>query len=233
MSDPRVGEPIDPDVALGRFGEEVLRWNRSINLVSRRDAESRVGDLMAESRQAWAVLTASGDAIRERWPALASLEHWHYLDLGSGAGFPGLVWSILFERASGDFPSPGSLRLVEPRGKRGDFLERQIRLARLSRTTVLRDAWGSKLTPPPLSRVPRAGLITMKALALDDERIVRGWQRYLSGAVAGVLETHLLIVRFIRPGADQDEDALQLPLPGREAVLSLTCHEVPSSNRPE
>lgn len=52
----------------------------------------------------------------------------HWLDVGSGAGLPGIVLAILH---------PGHVTLVEPRRLRADFLQRVSARLDLSNTTVL------------------------------------------------------------------------------------------------
>ena len=52
----------------------------------------------------------------------------HWLDVGSGAGLPGIVLAILH---------PGPITLVEPRRLRAEFLQRVVDELGLSNTTVL------------------------------------------------------------------------------------------------
>lgn len=66
---------------LETFAATLLRWNATINLVSRRDAEQIWQRHIADSLQLAAFATP--------WPARAT-------DLGSGGGFPGLVLSIAY-----------------------------------------------------------------------------------------------------------------------------------------
>jgi len=73
--------PPDADPGLQRFAELLVRWNGSINLVSRRDVASLWTRHIADSLQ----LARCWNEPPER-----------AIDLGSGAGFPGLVLAIRF-----------------------------------------------------------------------------------------------------------------------------------------
>jgi 16S rRNA (guanine527-N7)-methyltransferase len=76
------GPPPDSSPELRRFVDLLLRWNRSINLISRAD----VADV-------WTRHVADSLQLADHWgdppPARG-------IDLGSGAGFPGLVLAIRF-----------------------------------------------------------------------------------------------------------------------------------------
>ena len=73
--------PPDAPPALRRYVELLLRWNRAVNLVGPRDVPLLWTRHVADSLQL-------ADVWRRR-PARA-------IDLGSGAGFPGLVLAIAF-----------------------------------------------------------------------------------------------------------------------------------------
>lgn len=106
------GEGMD---ALVPYVTEVLEWNRSLSLVSRKDPIAACERLLLESIELGRVL---------------HVEACHRVaDVGSGAGFPGLVWGLLY---------PGlTLVLIERREKRALFLERTSRRLGLRHVSVL------------------------------------------------------------------------------------------------
>lgn len=90
---------------LGRFARAVLEWNDRLNLVSRRDAANVFRKHIAASA---GVLTVAEPMIGERW-----------VDVGTGAGFPGMVIKILRPHLA--------ITLVESSHKRCVFLEAVVR----------------------------------------------------------------------------------------------------------
>jgi 16S rRNA (guanine(527)-N(7))-methyltransferase RsmG len=71
-----VGVPRETEEAIRRFAELLLRWNRRINLVSERTIDDLWQRHVADSLQLLPLLPDAPTPL---------------LDLGSGAGFPGLV----------------------------------------------------------------------------------------------------------------------------------------------
>lgn len=96
------------------FAADVLRFGRSRNLVSRVDPEGEVARLIEESVLAGALLRSGS------WARL--------LDIGSGAGFPGVIIASLFPERT--------VILSERRQGRGDFLERAVAHLGLRRARV-------------------------------------------------------------------------------------------------
>ena len=88
-----------------RFGADVLRYNRAQNLISRRDPERQLAQLVEEC-------VAAGTAIGERGYGGRA-----WSDAGSGAGFPGMILACL------DPEQP--ITLLERRQGRCDFLRRE------------------------------------------------------------------------------------------------------------
>ena len=114
---------IDLDAALCDrlllYTAELLKWNRRINLVARETTEEQLLEIhMLDSLTLLPLLEASN-----RSP--------HLLDVGSGAGFPGLVLACAL--------NDGRFTLVEPRQKRVTFLRHLIRQLGLSNTEVVAD----------------------------------------------------------------------------------------------
>ncbi len=103
---------------LARYSLELLKWNRKVNLVARKTSlEELIEKHFLDSLTLLPVLE---DIV----PAKGEL-----LDVGSGAGFPGLVVKVA---------RPGRpVSLLEPRLRRVAFLEHIIRLLSLDAITVL------------------------------------------------------------------------------------------------
>ncbi len=195
---------------LSRFRDEVLRWNESFSLVSRVDTEARVDALLAEGLASFGVL--AGEIMAEVCRSLGEADtSFEYIDLGSGAGFPGVVWHLLMQdRPISDCRHGGSL-LVEPREKRAWFLDRMIRILGLEGCDVGVDRWDQRsslrVEDKPSSML---GLITLKALLLTDQEVVEGWKRYRGEDLGPIA-----ICRFLSSAQDLDEGIRsKLGLPG-------------------
>lgn len=198
-----VNERDDLDRALSRFRSEVLRWNASFNMISRIDTESRLEALIDESLASFGVL--SGEVLGGSNPVLQdSPRRIQYVDLGSGAGFPGMLWHLLWGLSGiPDTDHAGSL-LVEPRDKRAWFLEYAASLLELEGLRVGMDQWGRRVglrSDDDSGQI--TGLVTLKALHLTDEAILAGWRRY-----RGAAKDALVICRFHPPATPLD-DALR------------------------
>ncbi len=200
--------------ALERYAAELERWNRSINLVSRRDPGLRIQELMMEAVASWKLLVQRWDEIWDHAPP----HHWCYLDLGSGGGFPGMVWSLLFERGDWPHAAPEHAHLVEPRLKRVAFLERQVLILSLSRTAVIPHGWPSLPTDKwePLLSLP-AAFVSMKALALPDREVFRPWNR-----LGEQEQRQVALVRFVKAPDSVGEQRNRLPIPGTHSALHVT-----------
>lgn len=96
---------------LARFGEMVIRENEAQNLISPATCATIWNRHLADSAQL---------LLHARAPT-------SWLDVGSGAGFPGMVIAILLDRP---------VTLVEPRAKRADFLRHAAGALALSNATV-------------------------------------------------------------------------------------------------
>ena len=129
--------------------QELLRFNRSTNLISRMDPELRAVALMQECVRAGLGLSA--------------LPGGPWLDLGSGGGFPGVILGCLCPEQS--------IVLLERRRTRAEFLERVVRLLRLDACRVIVGD-GLDESPGGLRR-GSFSLATAKAVAAPAE--VVGW----------------------------------------------------------
>lgn len=125
MNDPAHDAQCIVDKAVSRFDcvhhglataylAEVLKWNQSVGLVSRKDPIAACERLLLESLEL-AQLLGLGDG--------------RVADIGSGAGFPGVIWALSF---------PGvDVTMIERREKRALFLERACRLLPLANATAV------------------------------------------------------------------------------------------------
>jgi len=94
--------------SLSFLASKVRKWNSKINLVSKSSAADLMVRHIADSLQLVDLVSPN-------------CEHW--VDLGSGGGFPGLVIAI-FSRESG---YPQRLTLVESDVRKGVFLREMVR----------------------------------------------------------------------------------------------------------
>lgn len=95
---------------------ELMKWNRRVNLIARNTPESQV------------VESHFLDSLT-LLPLLSEPEEIHLLDVGSGAGFPGLVLACVRREAR--------FTLGEPRQKRVSFLRHMIRTLGLTNVEVV------------------------------------------------------------------------------------------------
>ncbi len=132
-----IGLGIDlDDEALDRlttYLAELMRWSRRINLIARDTSVNQAIELhFLDSLTLLPLLRASEAPI-------------HLLDVGSGAGFPGLVLACALAEAR--------FTLAEPRQKRVTFLRHLIRILGLANAEVVADriephvhAWQGRFT---------------------------------------------------------------------------------------
>jgi 16S rRNA (guanine527-N7)-methyltransferase len=109
--------PPEPWPSLAPYLDEVVRWNEKTDLTAARSPEELVDLSLADA----AVLAAASgmDPPGSSW-----------IDVGSGAGAPGLVLAMLLPEIR--------TTLVEPRDRRVAFLRSTIGTLRLPRVTVER-----------------------------------------------------------------------------------------------
>ena len=142
--------------AISRYVDLLLRWNARINLTAVRDAESIVTRHFGESLFLAAHFFPASSRP-ETNAGTAGLQH--ALDLGSGAGFPGLPLKI--------YAPELRLTLVESNHKKAAFLAEVIRALQLADTSVFsgRLELGQKETQAvlPLGIQP-AHLVTLRAV---------------------------------------------------------------------
>ena len=219
--DARPGPAARPlDERLDRFRAAVLRWNRSINLISRVDPDHQVTALIAECQAALSLLEGPGGPAALAGSGLG--RGLAYADIGAGAGFPGIVWCLTLAAA-------GRLSrgwLVEPRERRAWFLARSVRDLGLHLVEVVPARWGDWAARNAITHGlgeiaadhPHL-LLSLKALRLDDAGIVGGLPPPGPRGPASVV-----VVRFLpRDRGESDVVAPQTPAagwsPGRRTVL--------------
>jgi len=100
---------------LGTYLAELQKWNKRINLVAKAPLETVIESHFLDSLTLLPLVRKCSE------PGL--------MDVGSGAGFPGLVLKIVCP----DLP----VILIEPRGKRCSFMRQVIRSLKLKEVSVL------------------------------------------------------------------------------------------------
>ena len=105
------------------FVEELFTWNPDIGLVSKRETPSVVTRLIERSIHLWDFVC---EALAGEHAA-ANLRR--VVDIGTGAGFPGLVWKMLAPELD--------LVLVERKERKVAFLERVIARAGFAGVTAV------------------------------------------------------------------------------------------------
>lgn len=147
---------------LDHFKRELLRWNESINLVSRHDTEARIESLVAQCRDAFLAWTLDEGPLGLEYFGRDVL----YVDIGSGGGFPSVVWHEMLARQTMRLRTV----LVEPREKRAWFLERVARELAPPPPEVLTSRWDEARPPEPVDC--DLVLVSLKALRLGDMEIL-------------------------------------------------------------
>lgn len=127
---------------LVRYGQELIKWNRKINLVAKKTSfEDIVEKHFLDSLTILPVL----QSLKTQNTAL--------LDIGSGAGFPGLVIK------TADPLRP--VTLLEPRQRRVSFLNHIVRVLKLKDVEVCQ----SRTDELAETSHPRYGIVTGRAVA--------------------------------------------------------------------
>jgi 16S rRNA (guanine527-N7)-methyltransferase len=140
---------------LDRFVELLRRENEAQNLVSRSSLEQVWSRHIADSAQ----LLLHAPAQADRW-----------LDLGSGAGFPGLIVASLY---------PGSVALVEQRTKRVDFLRKAASLLELPARTTIVQSRVETLEAPPFDVISARAFAPLEPLLALGERFATTKTRWV------------------------------------------------------
>lgn len=131
------------------FKELLEKWQRRINLVGPATLPDAWGRHFLDSAQLYPLIATALKG--RRGPAVL-------FDLGSGAGFPGLVLALMARGAS----QPLDAHLVESDRRKAAFLAEVCRATGLARAVTVHAERIEKL---PLERLPRADIVTARALA--------------------------------------------------------------------
>lgn len=166
---------------LASFLSEVLRWNPTLGLVSKREPVAACQRLVMESLELARVLNLTRGRIA---------------DVGSGAGFPGVVWAL-------DLPEL-EVTMIERREKRALFLERTCRTLPLPNATAValdaRDAASSPDYTRSFDLVVTMAVGDPAALAFAIEPLLKDPARFVSTIAAsntapGIVGSHLRLER--------------------------------------
>lgn len=167
---------------LGVYLDLLLRWNERTNLTAIRSAEEMVRRHFGESLFAARLLAArvkDGDAV---------------LDIGSGAGFPGLPLQLLLPQVR--------VTLAESQGKKSAFLREAVRA-----TGAGAEVWAARAQALPQERQFEA--VTMRAVDRPEQAVAEGRTRLRTGG-------WLLEMLGAEPAA-----AGGVPVPGLQAGVVL------------
>jgi 16S rRNA (guanine527-N7)-methyltransferase len=171
---------------------ELMKWSRRINLIARDTPEAQVIENHFLDSLTLLPLLQDRDAV-------------HLLDVGTGAGFPGLALACVLPKAR--------FTLVEPRQKRVTFLRHLIRTLGLTNTSVVADriephatAWLGSFSHVTSRAVAEPGLFlplvrplatpaTRVILMLTKAEALSGIERMPSGPWR-IVETKTLVLPF-------------------------------------
>ena len=176
---------------------ELLRWNQKINLTGHRDERSVEVDLILDSLAL--AEHVAGDTM---------------LDIGSGAGFPGLVLALAKPELE--------VTLLEPRGKRVSFQEHIIRTLDLkNRVRAIQGRASADRTQDPAALEGRFfSTVTLKAVASLEDSLALA-RPYLAP------EGRIVLPRGISDRSNALDLGLkvvdyELPEPGGQRILAIS-----------
>lgn len=124
----QLGIPLSPSAlrAFQTYRDELLAWNQRFNLTAVREAEQVEIRLFLDSLTC---LLALREIEKERRTTLSPNAALRAIDVGSGAGFPGIPLKIVWPNLR--------LTLLEATGKKAHFLEHIVARLGLSGVTVV------------------------------------------------------------------------------------------------
>ncbi len=201
----RLGIPLtDPCVtALLTYCRDLQKWSRRINLIARDSTEQQIIEKhFLDSLSLLPLLR------------LSSSRQFSLLDVGTGAGFPGLVLAAILPDAT--------FTLVEPRKKRVSFLRHIIRTLELSNVEVLGErlehcqdliAGSHDFITSRAVTEPVQFLAMIKPLLVVDTRVIlmAAKKQTLSGVYECVPDTYRVL----------EERTFTLPFSGAPRVLAV------------
>jgi len=190
-------EPFELGLTSGQIGQLVaylellLRWNEKINLTAIRDAPGCVRRHFGES------------LYLGRWVELRG----KLLDIGSGAGFPGLCLKIIFPDLS--------VTLLEPVAKKRAFLKEVARVCGMNAVEVRRERledFASAAAPPAYDAATARAVGHLEELTPLAARCLKVggklflWLSNRQAASIGGIQTGMTPVQSLRlPGDGQGE----------------------------
>ncbi len=119
----QLGEAVSATTSsrLSAYLQLIIDWNRRVDLVAPAETAELVERHLVDSFLAWRTLVDWGAELSG-----------NILDVGSGAGLPGIVWAI----AAAEAGTETVIHLLEPRDKRVQFLKEARRRLELSSLQV-------------------------------------------------------------------------------------------------
>jgi len=201
----RMGISSSPGLAaeLCLYLAELLRWNRSINLVAKADQREILEKHFLDSLTLLALIDQIGPS--------------RLLDIGSGAGFPGLVLKVA---------RPGiQVVLAEPRDKRAAFLRHMVRTLALEGVDVYAHRVGDGSTETTFPLVTGRGVAdTARFLTLCQEVTSCGSRVILMKGPRFTQELEIFEKQAARACfAIQTVQEWQLPFSGAKRLLVLAA----------
>lgn len=118
MAELAPAHPALPIDSLSTFLSEIVNWNHRVSLVSRRSTRSALKRLVDQSVSVWDAVVSNAE---DHPPA-------SFVDVGSGAGFPGVIWALIAPELEG--------LLIERRQRKAAFLQHAVRALGLGRLEV-------------------------------------------------------------------------------------------------
>lgn len=107
---------------LEAYLDELFTWNPQLGLISKQQSPDVAARLIRQSVALWEFVVDQGVFAQEGMP-------WQIADVGTGGGFPGLIWKLLEPRTQ--------LVLIERKERKAHFLERVVHRLGLTNTHVL------------------------------------------------------------------------------------------------
>lgn len=184
----------------------LFRWNAVYNLTAIREPDRMVDMHLLDCLAAWPVLQALLDGLRPRGaqaPYSATV-----LDVGSGAGLPGLVWAVMLAEAR-----PGAtVTLVDAVDKKTAFQRQacaELGLGNLQCVHARIEQWES----PPFDVVCSRAYATLADFIAGTHRLLGSGGRWL--AMKGVLPEQEIAAL---PEGVVAERVVQLQVPGLDGA---------------
>lgn len=187
------------DALLLYFGE-LKKWNRRINLIARDTKDEQI------------IENHFIDSLT-LYPMLAQESKVNLLDVGTGAGFPGLVLAAVLPGAS--------FTLLEPRLKRVSFLRHIVRTLQLTNVEIVAD----RIEAFAPKHAGRFSLVTSRAVASPGSFLPMVYPFMERGATAVVMvareERLLEIENLDHPCQLASVERFVLPYSGADRVLAM------------